>query len=134
MIKGFTAKPIGEARFQAQVIQMARTFGWSVAHFRPGMDRRGQWKTAVQGDGEGFPDLVLAHQKYRDVIHAEIKSEKGKLTPAQERWIVILQGVVWRPSNFDQIRARLMVHHVGPRRGDDAPVPNTGSTRPAPVS
>lgn len=113
--------PIGEARFQAQVIQMARTFNWSVAHFRPGMDRRGQWKTAVQGDGEGFPDLVLAHRKFHDVIFAEIKSEKGKLSPAQERWLAILNGVVWRPSDFDLVRARLMCYHTGPRRGDDAP-------------
>jgi hypothetical protein len=125
---------ISEARFQAQVIQMARTFGWAVAHFRPGMDRRGNWKTAVSGDGAGFPDLVLAYrnQEVRDIIHAEIKSDLGKLTPAQEEWLRILDGVVWRPKDFDLVRARLMCHHLGPRRGDDAPGPR--HIRPTPLA
>lgn len=120
MIKGFKAPPVSEARFQRQIIQMARTFGWAVAHFRPGMDRKGRWKTAVQGDGEGFPDLVLVHRKTRDRIFAEVKREDGKLTAAQTEWLDILDGVVWRPSDFDRVRARLMCHHQGPRRGDDA--------------
>lgn len=125
MIKGFNPLPISEARFQAQVIQIARTFGWRVAHFRPGMDRRGNWKTAVQGDGEGFPDLILVHVKTHDIIFAEIKSDRGALTPDQVKWLEALDGlaIVWRPRDFNLMRARLMAHHTGPRRGDDPPPP-----------
>lgn len=102
------------------MIQIAHTFGWAVAHFRPGMDRRGNWKTAVAGDGTGFPDLVLAHRRVHDILFAEIKSDVGTVTPDQIEWLRITNGVIWRPRDFDAMRARLMIHHTSPRRGDDA--------------
>jgi hypothetical protein len=65
------------------VIDMAHTFGWLVAHFRPAKTEKG-WRTAVQGD-VGFYDLVIARKG--DVAFIELKSEKGKLTEGQKEWI-----------------------------------------------
>jgi hypothetical protein len=49
--------PITEAAFLRQVLDLAKLRGWRTAHFRPAQTSRG-WRTAVQGDGAGFPDLV----------------------------------------------------------------------------
>lgn len=92
---------ISEQQFLDQVIDLAHTFGFRVAHFRPGMNRRGQWQTAVSGDGAGFPDLVLA--KKGVVIYAELKADGGKVTPEQQRWIDDLEAFVWYPGDFDRI-------------------------------
>jgi hypothetical protein len=65
------------------------------------------WRTPVQGDGKGFPDLVLARPPR--VIFAELKTAKGKLGPEQENWLAALTacpGVevyVWRPDQLDDI-------------------------------
>lgn len=62
--------------------------------------------TAVQGDGAGFPDLVMVRDK---VIFAELKSEKGKVSDTQYDWIKSLAKAkqkdvyVWRPSDWDSI-------------------------------
>lgn len=110
-----------EAQWQAQVIQVARTFGWRVAHFRPALNQRGRWMTAVAADGAGFPDLVLVHNHTGDLIFAELKRDDGRLRPEQERWRDAIQAggsrrfEVWRPRDFEAVRARLMAHHEGPR-------------------
>lgn len=94
-----------ESDFQKQVIQLARLYKWRAAHFRAAMNRRGQWQTPVQADGAGFPDLVLVRDR---VIWAELKSEKGKLSPEQEQWIARLKAAgqevyVWRPKDWNEI-------------------------------
>ena len=76
------------------------------AHFRPAMSKRGRWITAVQGDGAGFPDLVLVRAPR--VIFAELKSAKGKLSGDQEAWLLALAGTpiesyVWRPAQIDEV-------------------------------
>lgn len=102
-----------EADFQANVIQLARMFGWRVAHFRPARTKYG-WKTPMQGD-PGFPDLVLARDGR--VIFAELKSDTGKLSPEQGMWLSAIDpywedtprlpirfaAYVWRPSDIDEI-------------------------------
>lgn len=102
-----------EAEFQAQVIQLARLLGWRVAHFRAAQTKRG-WRTPVSADGAGFPDLVLA-RKGR-VIFAELKTQRGKLSTAQECWQNELSGLpnddrvlvtVWRPADWSDIEAAL---------------------------
>jgi hypothetical protein len=96
---------ISEKMFTAQVIQLARWHKWRVAHFRPAMTKRGRWVTAVQGDGAGFPDLVLARNGR--LIFAELKSAKGKLTKEQIQWAVAIEPgaafFVWRPADLDRI-------------------------------
>lgn len=100
-----------ERFFQQQVIELARTLGYKVAHFRPAQNARGDWRTPVAADGKGFPDLVLTGRG--KVIFAELKTDSGVLTPEQREWIEALHAAghehvyVWRPKQLDEIRAVL---------------------------
>ena len=78
-----------EAEFTKDVIQLAHLYDWKVAHFRPGLTKSGKWITAVQGDGKGFPDLVLVRERHpvAPVIFMELKVPPNKTTPEQEQWI-----------------------------------------------
>jgi hypothetical protein len=101
---------ISEATFTAQVIELARWLGWRVAHFRPAMTKRGNWVTAVSGDGVGFPDIFALRHNRR--LMAELKSARGKLTPAQEEWLEVariagIEAYVWRPADIEQIEGVL---------------------------
>jgi len=98
---------ITEAAFTAQVIALARWYKWRVAHFRPAMTKRGRWVTAVQGDGAGFPDLVLVRNG--SLIFAELKSVNGKVAPNQQEWLKSLSSAsgvavyVWKPYEINEI-------------------------------
>ena len=107
---------ISEKDFLSTVIEFAQAHGWKVAHFRPAMtgrlrrDGKPVWVTPVQGDGKGFPDLVLVRTDR--LIFAEVKAEKGRIVPNQERWLGALltsgqQVYVWRPSNWEEIEGIL---------------------------
>lgn len=112
--------PISETDLLSQVIDLAHLYGWKLAHFRPAMTKWG-WRTAVSGDGKGFPDCVLVRPPR--LIFAELKAEDGKLRPEQEEWLELLRECqrqaepygrllmaevyVWRPSQFDEIRGIL---------------------------
>jgi hypothetical protein len=94
-----------EAEFTSQVIGFARLMGWRCVHFRPAMNRRGQWMTAMQGDGVGWPDLVLVRNR---LVTAELKVGRNKLRPEQKRWAEWLEraGVPcyqWRPEDWPEI-------------------------------
>lgn len=98
-------RKISEKAFQAHVIRAAKLNGWMVAHFRPGMTKRGRWVTPVQGDGAGFPDLVLVKDR---VLFVELKVGKGVLSNNQKKWARALGMAnasvdVWRPDNMDEI-------------------------------
>ena len=97
-----TGKPhISEKVFTAQVITMARAFGWMAAHFRPALTQRGRWITAMAGD-IGYPDITMARNKR--VIFAELKTEIGNLTFGQSAWQSALPNFyVWRPSDIEEI-------------------------------
>jgi VRR-NUC domain len=92
-----------EDHLLAAVLDVAHVYGWRCAHFRPALTGRG-WRTAVSGDGEGFPDLLCVHPTY-GMLAVELKSLTGRLTPAQEAWLTRLKeagcpAVVWRPRDF----------------------------------
>jgi hypothetical protein len=60
----------------------------------------------------GIPDLILC--KPPRLIFAELKTEKGKVSPHQQEWIDLLsecggnvECYVWRPSDIEEI-ARLL--------------------------
>lgn len=72
-----------EAELQSAVIELARLLGYRVAHFRPALTAKG-YRTPVEADGKGFPDLVLA--KPGRLLFVELKSAKGKLSEEQEAW------------------------------------------------
>ena len=99
-----------ESDFLDWLIDLARLYRWRCAHFRPArIVKNGveSWRTAVSADGRGFPDVLLIREG--DIIVAELKSEKGKLSPEQEEWLQefarnpIVRAYVWRPADRDLI-------------------------------
>ena len=102
--------PMSEKDWQAQVVQLAGTFGWMVQHSRPAqVGEQGRWVTAITGD-VGFPDLVLAHRT-KGVVFAELKTDTGRMATAQTDWRDTLAGHVewylWRPSDIAAVMRRL---------------------------
>src|SRR5262245_65851533 len=95
-------KPPGpEEALLRQVLKLARLTGWLTFHTRAARTARG-WRTPIQGDGKGFPDLVLLHPGRALLFFVELKSDMGRLTPDQQRWLPTLHlaGVrvgLWRP-------------------------------------
>ena len=95
-----------EAAFLAEVLKLAKLYGWLTMHIRPAWTSKG-YRTPVQGDGAGFPDLVLA--KPPRVIFAELKSAGGKTSIAQKAWLLTLNACrsvetyLWQPSDLLEI-------------------------------
>ena len=90
---------LSEKQLQSQIVQYAKLRGWRVYHTYD--SRR---STA------GFPDLVLVRDNH--LIFAEIKSNRGKVTPEQRSWIEALTRTqceihVWRPDDWDYIETLL---------------------------
>lgn len=100
-----TAVPYSEAEFLSQIVEVAQLHGWLAHHTRPAWSSKG-YRTPIQGD-PGFPDLVLVRPPL--IIMVEVKSERGRLSPAQQRWIAALEVCtsadfrIWRPSDWDRI-------------------------------
>ena len=104
-----------ERAFQDALVDYARLRNWRLAHFRPARTEKG-WRTPMQGDA-GFPDLVLLRAPR--LVFAELKSDTGRLTPAQREWIDELarqrdawdvldphppvEVYVWRPGDWPRI-------------------------------
>ena len=83
------------------IIGMCRLYGLRTAHFAPAWTEKG-YRTAVRGDGKGWPDLIIVGYK---LIVRELKDAKGRPTPEQATWLKSLQlgGVdttIWRPSHW----------------------------------
>jgi len=96
-----------ESMWQRRVLDLAALCGWRVAHFRPSRTVTG-WRTAVEADGAGFPDLTMTRSGR--LIVAELKSETGRVTPAQLAWLSELSAVpgvevhLWRPSDWARVQ------------------------------
>ena len=87
---------MSEKHFLLQVRELARLENWLSYH------------TYRSTKSEpGFPDLVLVRPPR--VIFAELKTEKGRVTPAQRLWLDVLgrsnevETYLWRPSDWDRI-------------------------------
>ena len=81
---------LSEKDFQAQIVSLAKLYGWAVHAERPAMMQSGNWVTPIQGDA-GWPDLVLV--KGNRILFWEVKTDKGVLSSAQWDWIARLQQV-----------------------------------------
>jgi hypothetical protein len=95
MSKLGAAAPVTEKAFLRQVTDLAHILGWSPYH-----TTFSKWSEA------GWPDLALVRSGR--LILAELKSEKGRLTPAQQVWLDRLRECpvevyLWRPSDLEQI-------------------------------
>lgn len=94
-----TVHLVSERALQDAIIQVAKLNRWLVYHTH---DSR--------HSAAGFPDLVLIRAPA--VLFIELKSQAGKLTAEQARWLEELNdsgltAVVWRPSDLDTAIARL---------------------------
>ena len=88
---------IAEQDFQRTVIDMAQAFRWKV-YYVPDSRR----------SPSGYLDLTLARN---GIIHFwELKSQKGRITPAQQEWLDALGpwARVYRPSDLDEIERQLL--------------------------
>lgn len=90
------APRITEAAFLRQLRDIARIYGWATYH--PFLSK---WSE------RGWPDLTLCRPPR--LVLAELKTETGKTSEEQDRWLGMLGAVpgietyLWRPSDFDEI-------------------------------
>lgn len=90
---------ITERDLREQIRDLCKLFGWKMFF---------SW-TSIHSP-RGFPDLVLANPEQKRVIFAELKNEKGRLTPAQGEWLDTLKACgqevyLWRPADVEEIAA-----------------------------
>ena len=102
-----------EKNFTDEVLGRALQFGWKRVHFRPARTEGG-WRTAVQGDGKGWPDGFFIHPAKGPgwVFVAELKKRGGKATPEQLQWLsdfraVGISAFLWDEDDWTQIIAVL---------------------------
>ena len=93
-------KAWSETEFQNWVLEQAGEYGWMrwhtmLARYVP----KGRNKEPLID--RGFPDLVLARGS--KIIFAELKTEKGRVRPEQKQWLELLDGVILRPRDLDEI-------------------------------
>jgi hypothetical protein len=105
---------VREKAWQAQVIELALLYGWFVYHTYD--SRRSQ---------PGWPDLVLARPTTGELIFVELKTDVGRLSPAQRSWLRVLEDCnqevhVWRPRDFEAVHARLKRPHAGAGSGSSS--------------
>ncbi len=92
------APVLSEARFQAQVVTLARLLGWVAWHCV--MPKR---------SAAGLPDLLLLRDR---ALWFELKSERGRLRPEQIAFIARLKDAgqevhVLKPSDWPEIERLL---------------------------
>lgn len=85
---------MNEKQFQMLVVSAAEIFGWHCLHIRNSV-----------ANPDGVPDLLM--WRGDEYLLVELKTERGKLSPKQERWAddAAARGVavhLWRPSNWDE--------------------------------
>lgn len=100
-----------EATFQRLVVEVARIYGWRIAHFPRSLSVRGRHLTATAYDAAGYPDLTLAHPQL-GLLFREVKTHKGTVQPNQREWIRVLHDAgadagVWRPQDWPRILQEL---------------------------
>jgi len=94
--KGKPMPSMSEAKFQRTVMKIAVQLNWLIYHTHNSI-----------GSAAGFPDLCMV--KDRRYIMAELKTEKGKVSVEQQRWIdalkrtAIIEVYLWRPSMMEEI-------------------------------
>lgn len=90
---------MNEAQWQERITDLCDLLGLKWHH-----------ETDSRKSKSGFPDLVICG--LNGVIFAELKTEKGRVTAAQEEWLAMLinarvECYVWRPSDWFEVYHRL---------------------------
>lgn len=109
---------MSEAQWQADVSKLAHLLGWRHVYHTHDSRR----------SAPGFPDLVLVRER---VVFCELKTDTGKLSPAQRDWLTALYGAgaevyVARPRQEREL-SRVLSHRADDRRLD----PNRAVVRAA---
>ncbi|OGT54314.1 MAG: hypothetical protein A3E01_15225 [Gammaproteobacteria bacterium RIFCSPHIGHO2_12_FULL_63_22] len=96
------ASAMTEAKLQDAVLDALQKLGWRCVHFRPAETKKG-WRTAVQGDGVGWPDIIALRRDRGLAI--ELKSPTGKLAIEQVDWLRAFKAAgfeayEWRPEQW----------------------------------
>lgn len=93
---------ISEDDYQRWMIQLLKDNGWQVHHDRPARKANGEWYTPVEGDN-GYPDITASRNGY--TMWLEVKSQHGKPTEAQNKWIdaIFYNVAVIRPSDWKSV-------------------------------
>lgn len=96
---------ITEREFLQTIVEIAQLHGWICHHV---LDTRIHAKRI----GPGYPDLTLVHPVRKQIIFAELKRERAKPTPEQQKWLdalrvceteTVVKVYLWRPSDMDKI-------------------------------
>jgi len=83
---------ITEKQFEGQVKDLAKIYGWMYYH---------TWRSIHSP--AGFPDCLMVRPPR--LIFAELKSEKGVVSPKQQEWLDILKQIpsaevfLWRADD-----------------------------------
>lgn len=99
---------VTERELQRQIEQLLTLLGFLWFH-----DRSLQHAT-VRTSKPGFPDICAVHPKNGVLVFIELKSEKGRMRPAQVEWkeallksCAIYFGPI-KPSDFDMLTQKLV--------------------------
>lgn len=104
--------PESEAAFQKWLIGVAKWYGWKAVHYRTTRRSGGRgahaYSTPIEGDAGG-PDVLLA-KAGRLPILAELKTDKGIVSPNQQEWADAIHPDcyrLWRPRDREAIITEL---------------------------
>lgn len=103
-------REISEKTYQKQITDLATMYGWSWRHIQDSRMTNKHGQQFGDKDAAGLPDLLILRPP--EMIVVEVKKELGKTTPLQDEWLALfdacgIDAFVSRPSNFDEIQARL---------------------------
>ena len=93
-----------EIAFQRELLDTAGYLGWMRFH-----DHDARRDNESAGVDRGFPDSVLVHPDQGRLLFAELKTERGRLSKDQERWLEALRRVrsievySWKPRDWDRV-------------------------------
>lgn len=111
----YAGPSVSEAQLRARVVELAHAAGWMVFSLPIAKTRR------PVKDAVGYPDLTLA--RHGEVMWLELKTDKGTVSPEQEKWTTALGRpcYVIRPEHLhDGTVMRLLAN--GPIYGQVRPV------------
>jgi len=96
-----------EKDFGHQVEHLLSLFRWRWYHPAPAYRPSGGYSDSFHGM-KGLPDYIAVRRGR--LVFAELKNERGRLTPDQNEWLDELRRVpnlevhVWRPADLEDIK------------------------------
>lgn len=111
-----TGVVLSEEGWQGVVVDLAHSTGWLANHTRRTVGRGGKWTTSTSV--VGWPDLTLAHPAAGLIVFAELKTDRGAISPFQRTVLRQLDRCaptfIWRPADFDDHVRPILTRTVRP--------------------